>query len=377
MLTRDLLREQMAVSEANEAQTYKTLTLEPFRDIQNPLKLLYDQAVSATRHFTFITRDALKADPKIVKTLRYCLAPVISQMRLGQLIGLGTTESFEEQGLVPTDAQADRLARWFNDYLDRERFRWLAGQEMSAAERAVAELYARLWTVSLQSNQNTATKYRTRRKEQQERAIATALDGMGLRFQEQLGGPRPQRPRRKPGDPPHPPPPRRLGGIDDVEDVLPGHYVKEKKILGGSQKKQKSDLTARPTDEPVLFCVEAKAVGIKLDSTKRLKELNDKYTDWKDSSLPITTVGVVAGMFSENDLVATIKLRRIPIFFEHDLAELVGFLKFRQYYGSPWNPAALFAEVPVAELAEALEKIQTAPADGESEHPTEGESGEI
>jgi hypothetical protein len=375
MMTRDRLREQMAISEANEEKTYKTLTLALFREIQDPLKVLYDQAVEATRQFTSITRDAIQANPKTIKTLRYCLAPVISQMRLGQLIGLGTTEGFEEQGLVPSDEQADRLARWFNDYLDRERFQWLARPDMSAAERGLAETYAKLWTVSLQSNQNTATKYRTQRKEQQEKAIAAALEGMGLKFQEKLGPPQASRPRRKAGDPPHPPQPRRPGGIDAVDDILPGHYVKEKKILGGSQKKQKSDLTARPSDAPALFCIEAKAVGIKLDSTKRLKELNDKYTDWKGSSLPITTVGVVAGMFSDAELVATIKQRQIPVFFEHDLGQLVEFLRSRQYYGAAWNPAALFAEVPETELVEALENIQTASVDvdAEAERTARGE----
>jgi hypothetical protein len=366
MMTRDLLREEMAISEANEEQTYKTLTLALFRDIQEPLKQLYDQTVSATINFTSITPDAIKASPKTIKTLRYCLAPVISQMRLGQLIGLDTTEGFEEQGLVPNDEQADRLARWFNDYLDKERFQWLARPKMSRAERAIAETYAKLWTVSLQSNQNTATKYRTQRKEQ-EKAIAAALEGMGLKLQEKLGAPQARRPRRKSGDPPAPPLPRRPGGIDTVDDIRPGHYVKEKKILGGSQKKQKSDLTARPSTDAMLYCVEAKAVGIKLDSTKRLKELNDKYTDWMGSSLPITTVGVVAGMFSDAELVATIKQRQIPIFFEHDLGKLVELLKSGQYYGAPWNPADLFKDVTVTELENALEKIQTAPVDDESD----------
>jgi len=201
-----------------------------------------------------------------------------------------------------------------------------------------------------------------------------ALEGMGLTFQEKLGAPQPPRPRKKPGDPQQPPVPPRLGGVDAVDDVLPGHYVKEQKIYGGSQKKQKSDLTARPALEPKLFCVEAKAVGIRLDSTKRLKELNDKYTDWKGSSLPITTVGVVAGMFSDTELVATIKQRQIPIFFEHDLVKLVEFLKSRMYYGAPWKPDSLFAEIPEKELTEALENILTAPVD--TEQKADGESDE-
>lgn len=366
MMTRGLLRSEMAVSEANEEKTYKKLTLDLFRGIQEDLKNLYDQTLAVTNHFASITTDIIRVNPKTIKTLRYCLAPMISQMRLGQIIELSTTEAFEEQGVVPTEQQADRLARWFNEYLDRDRFQWLARPEMSAAEKGLADTYAKLWTVSLQSNQNTATKYRTQRKEQQEKAIADALMRMGLQFQKTLGTTREPRARRKPGDPPHPPAPPRPGGINDVDDVQPRHYVKEKKILGGSQKKQKSDLTARPTAAERLYCIEAKAVGIRLDSTKRLKELNDKFTDWKGSSLPIMTVGVVAGMFRDAELVATIKQRQIPIFFEHDLDKLTKFLTTHDYYGATWNPAGLFGEIPKAELDEAVEKIQTAPVDDET-----------
>jgi hypothetical protein len=75
MMTRDLLRQEMAESEQNEEKTYKALTLSLFREIQEPLKQLYDQTVTATKNFTSINGQALKADPKIIKTLRYCLAP--------------------------------------------------------------------------------------------------------------------------------------------------------------------------------------------------------------------------------------------------------------------------------------------------------------
>jgi hypothetical protein len=293
-------------------------------------------------------------------------------MRLGQLIGLATTDGFEERGLAPTSDQARRLAKWFKDYLNRERFPWLDRPDMKPAERGLAERCAKLWTVSLQSNQNTATDYRTRRKERQELAIAAALDGAGFTFQKDLGSPPPVVAGVKPAKPP------RLGGINDINDVRPAHYVKEKKILAGSQKKQKTDLAVRPSAEPKLFCIEAKAVGIKLDSTKRLKELNDKYTDWKASALDITTVGVVAGMFSDAELVATIRQRELPVFFEHDLSKLTEFLLTREYYGAEWNPADLFKEVPATEVEQALETIQTAPVDSgaDAEQQADGEPGD-
>jgi hypothetical protein len=379
MMTRDLLRKEMATSEAKEEKTYKELTLTLFREIQEPLKLLYDQTAKATEQFTQITPAVLRDHPKIIKTLRYCLAPTISQMRMGQLLGLDSTEPFEEKGMPPTSEEAKQLAKWFKDYLDKDRFQWLAKPHMSVAERGVAETYAKLWTVSLQSNQNTATKYRTQRKERQEKAIAATLESIGLKLQKNLGPPPVSLPRWRKGDPPRPKKPRRPGGIDSVNDVQAGHYVAEKKILGGSEKKQKADLTTRPSTSPQLYCIEAKAVGIRLDSTKRLKEVNEKATDWQKSKLPITTLAVIAGMFNDVELVAAIKERSIPVFFEHDLGKLGEFLKSGLYYGAKWDPASLFAEVPPEDLKAAMENIETASLDDEADadQPVEGEEGSV
>jgi hypothetical protein len=364
MLTRKHLLEVMQASEAAEERIYRETTTALFRELQEPLKILYDQAVQATSHFLSITPEIIQANPRIIKILRYCLSPVISQMRLGQMIGLGTTEVFEEQGRSPDSEQAQVLARWFCANLDRERFPWLEGPvAWSKGERAVAEQYARLWTVSLVSNQNTATKYRNQRKDRQEKAIANALETIGLRFQPRLA-PAPAGQKRPAS-----------GGVHFRSDVPPRSFVKEKKILAGSEKKQKSDLTVRPTEAEQLFCIEAKAVGIRIDSTKRLKELNDKFTDWAKTSLPITTVGVVAGFFNDLELIATIKKRGIPIFFEHDLSPLTTFLQTGQYFGSPWNPGELFPDVVSADVEAAMEKIATTSA-GAAESPPDEPTAE-
>jgi hypothetical protein len=360
MLTRELLRAEMKRSEEYEGQTYKKLTLSLFRGLQEPSRKLYDAMANATAQLTKLTPDAIRKSPAIIKILRYCLAPVVSQMRLGQIIEIGSTEPFEEQGVSPTEPQAQKLIEWFTTYLDRERFPWLDDSGMKKLEREIAERYAKLCTVSLLSNQNTATEYRTKRKERQEETIVNALKGIGLQIQDQLGPPSVPRARRRPSDPPHPPKPKKLGGVNAVDDIRPGHFVKEKKILGKAQKKQKSDVIARPKAAPVLFCVEAKAVGIRIDSTKRLKEVNDKYTDWQASGIPITTVAVVAGFFNDIELIATIQKRGIPIFFEHDLKQLETFLQSGVYYDSPWNPSTLFPDVSGAEVRAALEKIESA-----------------
>jgi hypothetical protein len=66
--------------------------------------------------------------------------------------------------------------------------------------------------------------------------------------------------------------------------------------------------------------------------------------------------------------MATIRVRGIPIFFEHDLARLAEFLTTGNYFGSPWDPKALFTDVPPEQLEEALEKIASA-KDHEDEQP--------
>jgi hypothetical protein len=376
VLTRELLLREMSVSERNEEQIYRDLTLRLFRELQGPLKGLYDRMAEVTGHLTALTPQALQDYPRIIKVLRYCLAPVISQMRLGQMIEIGSTEGFEEKGNRPTDAQADRLAQWFQAYLDQERFPWVANPGLAAQERGIAEHYAKLCTVSLMSNQNTATKYRNQRKELQERAIAGVLGTMGLTPQARLGPAPPARKRRKKGDPPLPPPAPRLGGINAIDDVQPRCFVTEQKVLAGSEKNQKSDVTTRPTEAEVLYCIEAKAVGIRIDSTKRLKELNDKFTDWAKAKVRIVTVGVCAGFFNSLELIATIRGRGVPIFFEHDLTRLVAFLQTGVYYDAPWAPAALFPDVPVEEVQATLQKIQAAPPAREEAEMPAADAGE-
>jgi hypothetical protein len=380
MLTKEKFLADLLMSQQREEATYKRLTLELYKQLQEPLKSLYDEAIRATVNFTAITAETIQQHPRIIKILRYCLTPVISQMRLGQIVGVGTTRPFEVGDARPSDAVAAEVGRWVENYLDRERFPWTspAPPDWSPPERSIAEHYAKLCTVALVSNQNTDTLYRMNRQRLQEEAIADVLRSIGLAFQAELGPPRLPQPRRKKGDPPQPPVPRRPVGISKIDDVQAGHFVTEKVILAGLGRNQKSDLTARPIDQPALlhpprlFCIEAKAVGIRIDSAKRLKELNDKFTDWAGSAIPITTIGVCSGFFNLLELMATIRVRGIPIFFEHDLAPLGDFLKSGNYHGAPWDPTTLFADIPQDQLQEALGKITSA-KDDEDEMPPEAE----
>ena len=176
MLTHEQLRQEMARSEILEEQTYRQMTLSLFQGLQRPLRDLYDQASAATKRFTAVTAESLRGNPRIIKILRYCLAPVISQMRLGQLVGIRSTDLFEREHdpKAPELDQANRLAEWFRMYLDRERFPWTdaAQPALSKLELRIAERYAKLSTVSLISNQNTDTAYRNQRKQRRKRQLA-------------------------------------------------------------------------------------------------------------------------------------------------------------------------------------------------------------
>jgi len=201
----------------------------------------------------------MQSHPQIIKMLRYITAPTISQMRLGQIAGVGTTGGFEEKGNMPSHEQAERLARWFREHLDHERFPWIAqnAPPLSAPELRIAERF---------------------------------------------------------------------------------------------------------------------------DSTKRLKELNDKHTDWTNSGLKIMTVGVCAGFFNEIELIATARGRGIPMFWEHNLNQLIEFVSQGTYYGSSWNAQELFPDVPGMLVRSGLESIQEAPksiAETREEYTPEIEPDEV
>ncbi|HZY89389.1 MAG TPA: hypothetical protein VFE78_31495, partial [Gemmataceae bacterium] len=76
------------------------------------------------------------------------------------------------------------------------------------------------------------------------------------------------------------------------------------------------------------------------------------------------------------ELIATIRGRGVPIFFEHDLTRLVAFLQTGVYYDAPWAPAALFPDVPVEEVQATLQKIQAAPPAREEAEMPAADAGE-
>ena len=226
---------------------------------------IYDIARTATKDFRRISAAAISADSRIIKILRYAIAPSISQMKFGQFFGLGSIDKFENDRLEPGSAKhnallkiAPRIAAFVNDNLDHRRFIWVSEDAKSRNAPQLASEYARGWTCSIVSDQNAQTRYRNWRKDQQEHAIATKMVELGYTRSSFTGI------------------------VRKATDIKIGEFTKEQKVQGRTR--QKADLIARSRKTRKLVLIEAKAVGVEIDSTKRIKECCDKANDWSMGS---------------------------------------------------------------------------------------------
>ena len=244
---------------------------------------IYDLAAGLTDDFRSITADAVLADSRIIRVLRYAIAPSISQMKFGQFFGISSIDRFENQKVAnPTakhrelQAIAPRIATFVTEHLDKSRFRWLE-EELEEGLRGLARDYARKWTCSIAADQNAQTRYRNWRKDQQEHAIAGALiDIWNILGLYSAGC-------------------RAIPPISRSESLL---KRRESKAGRG----ERAGLVVRAKVSKKIVLIEAKAVGVEIDSTKRIKECCDKASDWKSCAAlgnPIV-VAIIGGFFTEN-----------------------------------------------------------------------------
>lgn len=264
---------------------------------------IYDIAANLTDNFTRITSQAILEDSRIVKILRYAIAPSISQMKFGQFFGLTSIDKYENDRLRPRNAKhgnlgaiADDIASFINDNLDRTRFIW-PKEDISASERTLAIDYAKKWTCSIAADQNAQTRYRNWRKDQQEHAIASAIVELGY---------------TKSGF---------TGTVTKRTDINLGEYTQEVKVQGRTR--QKADLVVRSKRNKKLVLIEAKAVGVEIDSTKRIKECCDKSNDWRSSTYlddPMI-IAVIAGFFNITG-IQNLQASGIQVVWEHRLTDL-------------------------------------------------------
>jgi hypothetical protein len=264
---------------------------------------IYDIAKDSTNDFREITAESIIADSRIIKILRYAIAPSISQMKFGQFFGFGSIDKFENDILRPKSAKyntlcsiADQIAKFATDNLDRERFIWVFNRDQISDLRLASD-YAKGWTCSIAADQNAQTRYRNWRKDQQEHSIASTLLELGYTKSSFRGL------------------------ITKHTDIKIGEYTQEQRVRGRTR--QKADLIARSKKTEKLVLIEAKAVGVELDSTKRIKECCDKSNDWRSSTElddPVVAV-VIAGFFNSNG-IENLLASNISVIWEHRLSDL-------------------------------------------------------
>lgn len=265
---------------------------------------IYEIARASTEDFRKITAEAIKADSRIIKILRYAIAPSISQMKFGQFFGMGSIDKFENDRLETGSAKhqalskiAPKIADFATENLDANRFLWVSEPEKKITDITLASDYAKGWTCSIAADQNAQTRYRNWRKDQQEHAIASTLVKLGYTKSSFRGI------------------------VTKDTDIKIGEFTQELRVKGRTR--QKADLIARSKKTKKLVLIEAKAVGVEIDSTKRIKECCDKANDWKsgrDLSKPVVAT-VIAGFFNSTG-IKNLLASRISVVWEHRLSDL-------------------------------------------------------
>lgn len=264
---------------------------------------IYEIASSLTYQFRDISAVAILADSRIIKTLRYAVAPTISQMKFGQYFGINSIGKFENDKLSAGTAKhtalkkiAGSIAKFATDNLDESRFIWIC-EDLSKHDNVLASEYAKKWTCSLAADQNAQTKYRNWRKDQQEHAVAGQLVKMGYVKSSYTGI------------------------VSHDTDINVGEYTQELKVKGRTR--QKADLIVRSKKTRKLVLIEAKAVGVEIDSTKRIKECCDKSNDWRAGSQlgNPDVIAVIAGFFTETG-IKNMTASNVSVVWEHRLKDL-------------------------------------------------------
>ncbi len=268
---------------------------------------LFDVTMTLTKGFSNISTSAILQDSRIIKVLRYSLVPVISQMKLGQLVGLNTTGDFEDAAVVTgTKAHtlariASRLVEIFNRQLDAQRFIWLQRSDMTKREVDIAVQYAKKWTCSLIANQNSATDFRNWRKELQETTMVNEAVKAGYISV----------------------PTRRT--ISHIEDLLPGQFSRECRVQGATDI-EKADIVVRLKKSKQLVLIEAKAIGVRVDAFKRIKECREKFSNWQEHFGSKAIMGTILSGFIPLSQYDTLLATNSQVFWEHRPQDFFDFL---------------------------------------------------
>jgi hypothetical protein len=239
--------------------------------------------------------DFFIARRDLLRAARYATSPVISDDKL-KIIG-------EAEGPVATIAE----------FLDRERFPWLAGDRTPSADEPDVVIAVKM-TAKLMAEQRLGTKLRNTLSAAQERLVRETLAEAGLDYVE----PSIIRERlRDLGDDPS----IGLTPRNYQEALRRGEFTREIRVAGA-----KCDVPSRlPNGD--LLPVECKVSNTEVNSVKRLnRETGGKHERWRSAfGAELHTAAVLGGVFRLVNLTAA-QDDGILVFFDHDLAAVKRFL---------------------------------------------------
>lgn len=285
-------------SECFETDIFFRMAKELYGTCARQCESLYHTTYDLTKGFSDISPDAVLTDSRIVKILRYSMLPVASQMKLGQLLGITSTSDFEDKIVEKNTSTykkltnlAEKMCEIFNSNLDLQRFIWLS-TNLDESAKAMAIEYSKNWTCSLIANQDSNTAFRNWRKELQETTAVEQLIRAGYTSVQ----------KRK--------------QLSSIEDLLPGQFTRECRVCGINT--QKADIAVRLKNSRKLLLIEAKAIGVRIDAFKRVKECREKFSDWRQSFGRNSVVygALLSGFIPESECQSILAEGGI-VFWEH------------------------------------------------------------
>ncbi len=289
----DLVRESQQLEEdvfLNQIREFYDTELERHKE-------LYDFVADQTNNFRNFDAEIIREEPRVVKILRYLVKPPISQMKFGQFNGVGSTTNYEDEDpSTPNKDVAQQMADFMQSNMDERKVPWIY-RDVDVNDWIDV---SRDWTCDIIAQSEAATRYRNWRKDVQEDRVAEAMKEAGLRRVS------------------------RSSTISDIDDLPARTFVSETKVACPGDD-QKADFVARPAKDELLF-LEAKAIGVKIDSYKRIKEIRNKESDWR-SGFPNARVGAAVAGWIPASQIETLLGDDIEVFWEHRLDSLQNYLQ--------------------------------------------------
>jgi DNA-binding XRE family transcriptional regulator len=295
-LSEEEIEEVVAESQQLEEEIFLNNIREMYEDKLEEAGEMFEYTANRTDNFRNFEKEVIRENPNIVRILRNLVKPPISQMKFGQFVGVNSTRSYEkEDPTTPNNKIAQQMAEFVQENIDERKVPWLYDSSINEEEKIEI---SKNWVCDTIAQSEATTRYRNWRKEVQENKIEETLQGQGFEYQD-------------------------IGRVDDVGDLDHRKYTDECKVSG--EDVQKADFAVRTDSDTVMF-IEAKAVGVRVDGYKRVKEIRNKCTDWRNEFGEGANVSAVIAGWIPADKAQTLIKTNITTFWEHRLDYLEDYL---------------------------------------------------